>query len=86
MLQDREFCKTTAHELSVVADVIADTQELAHQVADDIWLRLCFWRYKGRQTTAGNCAVLSFPGELFPDYHEKSDRVVNRELRTNNGS
>ena len=70
VLQDKEFCKNTSHELGVVADVIADTQELAHQVADDIWLRLCFWRYEGRQTTAGNCAVLFSPnvidgGEAF---------------------
>jgi hypothetical protein len=58
------------HELGVVADVVADTQALAHQVADDIWLRMCFQRYDGRQTTAGNCAVLFSPnvidaGEAF---------------------
>ncbi len=64
VLQGREFCKATTHELGVVADVVADTQELAHQVADDIWLRLCFWRYEGRQTTAGNCAVLFSPNVI----------------------
>lgn len=71
VLQDKEVYRgAPSHELGVVADVIADTQELAHQVADDIWLRLCFWRYEGRQTTAGNCAVLFSPnvidgGEAF---------------------
>lgn len=70
VLQGKEFRTSTAHELGVVADVIADTQELAHQVADDIWLRLCFQRYDGRQTTAGNCGVLFSPnvidgGEAF---------------------
>ncbi|MFX0198790.1 MAG: 3-methylaspartate ammonia-lyase, partial [Candidatus Hodarchaeota archaeon] len=70
VLKDKEFCQNTAHELGVVADIIADTQGLAHQVADDIWLRLCFWRYDGRQTTAGNSAVLFSPnvidgGEAF---------------------
>ena len=70
VLQGKEFRASTAHELGVVADVVADTQELAHQVADDIWLRLCFQRYDGRQTTAGNCGVLFSPnvidgGEAF---------------------
>lgn len=70
VLQGKEFRHSTAHELGVVADVIADTQALAHQVADDVWLRLCFQRYDGRQTTAGNCGVLFSPnvidgGEAF---------------------
>lgn len=70
VLREKEFCQNTSHELGVVADIIADTQGLAHQVADDIWLRLCFWRYDGRQTTAGNCGVLFSPnvidaGEAF---------------------
>lgn len=70
VLQGKEYRHSMAHELGVVADVIADTQALAHQVADDIWLRLCFQRYDGRQTTAGNCGVLFSPnvidgGEAF---------------------
>jgi hypothetical protein len=70
VLQGREFQKSTAHELGVVADVVAETQALAHQVADDIWLRVSFQRYDGRQTTAGNCGVLFSPnvidaGEAF---------------------
>jgi hypothetical protein len=70
VLQGKEFRTSAVHELGVVADVIADTQALAHQVADDIWLRMCFQRYDGRQTTAGNCGVLFSPnvidaGEAF---------------------
>jgi hypothetical protein len=70
VLQGKEFQKSNAHELGVVADVVADTQALAHQVADDIWLRMSFHRYDGRQTTAGNCGVLFSPnvidaGEAF---------------------
>jgi len=70
VLGGHEFSNNVSHELGVVADVVADTQALAHQVADDIWLRLSFWRYEGRQTTAGNCAVLFSPnvidgGETF---------------------
>ena len=70
VLKDKEFRKSTGHELGIVADVIADTQALAHQVADDIWLRMSFQRYDGRQTTAGNCGVLFSPnvidgGEAF---------------------
>ena len=70
VLQGKEFRQSMAHELGVVADVVADSQALAHQVADDIWLRMSFQRYDGRQTTAGNCGVLFSPnvidaGEAF---------------------
>lgn len=70
VLKDSEFCRNTSHELGVVVDSVADTQELAHMVAEDFWIRLCFWRYEGRQTTAGNCAFLFSPqaidcGEAF---------------------
>jgi hypothetical protein len=58
------------HELGIVFDVVADDQALAHDVAEDILLRMSFWRYVGRQTTAGNIAVLFSPnvidaGEAF---------------------
>jgi len=70
VLKDMEFLQHPSQELGLVADIVADTQELAHQVAEDLWLRLSFWRYEGRQTTAGNCAILFSPnvidaGEAF---------------------
>lgn len=52
------------HEIGVVVDVIAPTQELAHDVGQDIRSRISFWRYDGRQTTAGNVAVPFSPSVI----------------------
>jgi hypothetical protein len=59
-----------AHEIGVLADVVADSQRLAHDVAYDLFTRIGFWRYPGRYTTAGNIAVTLSPavidiGEVF---------------------
>lgn len=59
-----------SHEIGILADVVADTQALAHDVAYDLLTRLAFWRYPGRYTTAGNIAVTLSPavidaGEVF---------------------
>ena len=54
----------TSHELGIVADIVAGSQSLAHEIAEDLWLRLGFWRYKGRTTTAGNIAVLFSPNVI----------------------
>lgn len=58
------------HEVGILADVVADTQALAHDVAYDLLTRIAFWRYPGRYTTAGNVAVTLSPavvdaGEVF---------------------
>jgi hypothetical protein len=73
------------HEVGILADVVADSQDLAHDVAYDLLTRLGFWRYPGRYTTAGNIAVTLSPGVidagevyefsiyhsmLVPDYRE----------------
>ncbi len=70
VLGDLEPTPTPSHEVGIVFDVIAEDQKLAHDVAEDLLLRLSFWRYQGRQTTAGNIAVLFSPnvidgGEAF---------------------
>jgi hypothetical protein len=57
-------------EIGVIADVIASTQELAHDIAYDLLTRVSFWRYPGRHTTAGNTAMTFSPavfdgGEVF---------------------
>jgi hypothetical protein len=57
-------------EVGVVADVVASSQELAHDVAYDLLTRISFWRYPGRTTTAGNTAMTFSPavfdgGEVF---------------------
>ena len=51
-----------SHEIGILADVVADSQDLAHDVAYDLLTRLGFWRYPGRYTTAGNIAVTLSPG------------------------
>jgi hypothetical protein len=51
-----------AHEIGVVAEVVASSQELAHDVAYDLLTRVAFWRYPGRYTTAGNIAITFSPG------------------------
>jgi len=62
--------ETAAVEVGVIADVIASSQELAHDVAYDLLTRISFWRYPGRTTTAGNTAMTFSPavfdgGEVF---------------------
>lgn len=64
------------HEVGVLADVVADTQDLAHDVAYDLLTRIGFWRYPGRYTTAGNIAVTLSPAVIdagpvyeFTAYH-----------------
>jgi hypothetical protein len=57
-------------EVGVTADVVAASQELAHDVAYDLLTRIAFWRYPGRTTTAGNTAMTFSPavfdgGEVF---------------------
>lgn len=53
--------ETAPYEVGLLADVVADTQGLAHDVAYDLFTRIGFWRYPGRYTTAGNIAVTLSP-------------------------
>jgi hypothetical protein len=54
----------TAHEVGILADVVAESQDLAHDVAYDLLTRIGFWRYPGRYTTAGNIAVTLSPAVI----------------------
>ena len=56
--------ETSPYEVGLLADVVADSQELAHDVAYDLFTRIGFWRYPGRYTTAGNIAVTLSPAVL----------------------
>lgn len=56
--------ESDAHEIGVLADVVAETQDLAHDVAYDLLTRIGFWRYPGRYTTAGNIAVTLSPAVI----------------------
>jgi hypothetical protein len=62
--------KSVPTEVGVIADVIASSQELAHDIAYDLLTRVSFWRYPGRTTTAGNTAMTFSPaifdgGQVF---------------------
>lgn len=64
VLEDFESEPRHGHEVGVAVDVVARTQELAHDVAQDLRSRISFWRYEGRQTTAGNIAVPFSPSVI----------------------
>ena len=64
------------HEVGIVLDVVAETQELASELAYFAFIRLFVAPYPGRKTTAGNVAVPFMPlvlptGEVytFGAYH-----------------
>ena len=65
VLQGSEMARNVIPtEVGVVADVVAETSELAHDVALDLQTRIAFWRYPGRYTTAGNIAMTLSPASL----------------------
>lgn len=51
----------TGHEAGVLVDVVADTEELAREVAYYAFIRLFIGPYPGRKTTAGNAAAPLMP-------------------------
>ena len=53
-----------ARELCLVLDVVAESQRLAHDVVEDLALKIAFSRYPGRTTTAGNVAYLFSPNVI----------------------
>ena len=73
----RRYGDTAAvHEVGIVLDVVAETQELASELAYFAFIRLFVAPYPGRKTTAGNVAVPFMPlvlptGEVytFGAYH-----------------
>lgn len=72
----------SSYELGLVCETIAESQYLAHEVVDDLWLRIMFYRYEGRTTTAGNCAGLFSP--LTIDMGEAYDSTIYHQMRLEN--
>jgi hypothetical protein len=79
----------TPHEVGIMADVVAETQDLAHDIAYDLLTRLGFWRYPGRYTTAGNIAVTLSPAVIdagpafeFSIYHSVPVQDYREVFRT----
>ena len=63
VLQDLET-EQPGHEVGVIADIVAGTAGLAKDVGYDLRNRIAFWRFEGRQTTAGNIAVTFSPSVI----------------------
>jgi hypothetical protein len=71
-------------EVGVVVDVIAPEQEIAHDIGQDIRGRIAFWRYAGRQTTAGNIAVPFSPSVI--DVGEAYELTIYHSLPVRDGN
>ena len=59
-----EPVKTPAHELGIVMEVIASSQELANTICAAARSTLMHFPYKGRKATAGNIALLYSPSDI----------------------
>ena len=53
-----------AHELGVVIDVVAPTQEMANTICASARSTMLHYGYAGRKTTAGNLAFLYSPSDV----------------------
>ena len=73
---ERDF---VPQELGIVVDIVAESQRLAHDVAEDLALKIAFSRYDGRTTTAGNVAYLFSPNVI--DVGEAYTTSVYHQLR-----
>ena len=73
----REPLSSHPTEIGIVIDIVSETQQLSHDIAEDLSLKIAFSRYRDRTTTAGNVGYLFSPnvidvGETFETtiYHQ----------------
>ncbi len=59
-----EPCNKPGHELGIVMEVVASTQELANAICASARSTLLHYPYEGRKTTAGNLALLYSPSDI----------------------
>lgn len=59
-----EPCKKRAHELGIIIEVVAKTQEMANDVCAVARSTMLHYHYKGRKTTAGNLAFPYSPSDI----------------------
>ena len=64
VMGDLEPVKEPAHELGIVMEVVAKTQELANVICASARSTLMHFGYKGRKATAGNLAFLYSPSDI----------------------
>jgi len=65
ILGNREYEKSEPHEICILIDVVAETQELADSIASFISSALSHTHYPGRKSTAGNIAYPFSPGRYI---------------------
>jgi hypothetical protein len=59
-----EPCKEKAHELGLIIEVVARTQEMANDVCAVARSTMLHYPYKGRKATAGNLAFPYSPSDI----------------------
>lgn len=59
-----EPCKRKAHELGIIIEVVAKTQEMAEDVCAVARSTMLHYHYKGRRATAGNLAFPYSPSDI----------------------
>ncbi len=64
VMGDIEPIKTPAHELGVLFEVLAETQELANTVLSTLRSTFLHYGYSGRKSTAGNLAFPFAPSDV----------------------
>lgn len=64
VMGEREPIKQSCHELGVVLEVVAKTQELANTICASARSTMLHFPYEGRKATAGNLAFLYAPSDI----------------------
>ncbi|OPL08686.1 MAG: 3-methylaspartate ammonia-lyase [delta proteobacterium ML8_F1] len=64
VMGDREREKTPCHELGLVMEVVAKTQDLANTICSSARSTMLHFPYEGRKATAGNLAFLYSPSDI----------------------
>jgi hypothetical protein len=72
---------TRAHELCIMVQVVAKTEELAIEVAEMANHLLFDFPFEGLKTTAGNVASFGSMEVFVPQYKEVYEYVIDHEMR-----
>jgi hypothetical protein len=64
VMGDLEHAVSTAHELGVLFEVLADTQSLASAICSSVRSTFMHYGYEGRKSTAGNLAFPFAPSDI----------------------
>ena len=68
-------------EIGIVIDIVADSQQLSHDIAEDLSLKIAFSRYTDRTTTAGNVGYLFSPNVI--DVGETYETTIYHQMPIN---